>query len=136
MYPRSGRIVTSSVMAGTLGLLLASLEAGNESRFTAFALTDQQFEVIADFSENSIYWCGAATYARAELSVPGTQKIYVVQGPAGSVSKPGETAVRFGLSQPSGTGAVPGFTNDVDIVGNSMSLGQALQTCNERSASG
>ncbi|MFT7597035.1 MAG: hypothetical protein ACI8R4_004378 [Paracoccaceae bacterium] len=34
-------------------------QAGNESRSHAFAMADGLIEVVADFSENSIYWCGA-----------------------------------------------------------------------------
>lgn len=110
--------------------------AGNESRYQAFPVSDDQFEVIAEFSENAIYWCGAAEYALKSLSKSTSQRIYVVQGPSGSSALPGETAVRFGFRPPASAGEVATFTNDVAIVGNSMSLTQARQGCTERSASG
>lgn len=109
--------------------------AGNESRFRAYPDTGGTFEVIAAFSENAIYWCGAATYARTALAPAGTQRIYVVQGLAPSTAEPGKVSVRFSLDPPD-KAAPSMLTTDVSRVGNRMSLTQALQTCNERSPSG
>lgn len=128
--PQLANVATVVTFAGQTAM------AGNESRYQAFPLPGAEFEVIAEFSENAIYWCGAAEYSLRTLSKPTTQRIYVVQGPSGSTARPGETAVRFGFQPPPGGGNVSSFTNDVAIVGNSMSLTQARQGCTERSASG
>ena len=124
------------VLTVTLALGAAPATGGNESRSQAFALPDGLFEVVADFSENAIYWCGAGTYAQATLSGSAGQKIYVWQGPSASVARPGQQAVRFGLTPPPGGASGPGFSTDVSIVGNVMSVAQARQTCNERTSSG
>jgi len=119
-----------------LALAASPVVAGNESRSAAYALSDGLFEVVADFSENAIYWCGAGTFARSTLQSPAGQKIYVWQGPSASVARPGERAVRFGLTPPPGAGGGAGFSTDVGIIGNAMSVAQARQTCNERTSSG
>lgn len=127
---------------GTVLIFSASLAAtgpaaaGNESRYRAFALPDGQFEVIADFSENAIYWCGAGLFAQKQMSKSQSDRIFVLQGPAPSAALPGETAVRFGFELPSGIAPATGFTNDVSVVGNELSVSQAKQGCTERSASG
>ncbi|MFK7754953.1 MAG: hypothetical protein AB8B51_20710 [Sedimentitalea sp.] len=122
--------IIGAVFAATSGF------AGNESRFDAFPVSKGVFEVVADFSENSIYWCGAATYARAEFAVRGTSRLYVSKRPGASIAKPGEKAVQFSLVAPSVVDTSVRYSNAVDILGNSMSVTQALQTCTERSASG
>ena len=109
---------------------------GTNSRFQAFPVDNGLFEIVAEFSENAIYWCGAAVYAASNLSKPSNQRIYVWEGPSGSTAKPGDVAVRFGFTPPPGGKATNIFSNDVDIVGNSLSLTQAQQGCSERSASG
>ncbi|MFT7595222.1 MAG: hypothetical protein ACI8R4_002550, partial [Paracoccaceae bacterium] len=93
-------------------------------------------EVVADFSENSIYWCGAGTYARSKLTKPGTALIYVWQGPSPSAARPGEKSVKFGFQPPPGVDPVTGLTTDVSIIGNALSVVAARQTCNERTTSG
>lgn len=110
--------------------------AGNESRSHAFAMANGLVEVVADFSENSIYWCGAGTFARSDPSIPGTAKIYVWEGPSPSVAKPGEQSVKFGFRPPPGVTSAVGLTTDVTIVGVSLSVVDARQTCNERTTSG
>lgn len=110
--------------------------AGNESRAKAFALPDGGFEVVADFSEDAVYWCGAAVYARTKLSRPGTDRIFVLQGAAPSAAMPGENSIRFSFERPARAENVSPYSNDTSVVGNSMSVAQAFLTCNERSASG
>ncbi len=119
-------------MAGFTGPVLA----GNESRFEAFALSDTSFEVVAEFSENAIYWCGASIYTRIRAGRPATQRIYVLRGPGRSTAKPGAIAVRFGFSPPPGAENVSTYTNSVTIVGNRLSAAQAQGGCTERSSSG
>lgn len=126
----------AAVFLAVSGLTTSTALAGNESRSKAYPLSDGLFEVIADFSENAVYWCGAGTYARARLQSPTGQKIYVWQGPSPSVARAGQTSVRFGLQPPSGAADTVGFSTDVGIVGNSMTVAQARQTCNERTSSG
>lgn len=108
---------------------------GNESRYRAFDLGDGTFEVVADFSENAIYWCGASLFARDTLGRPVTQRIYVLGAPAPSRAAPGERAVRFGLAPPS-SGAVSSYTNSVSVVGNALTVSQAFGGCSERTSSG
>ncbi|WP_406645612.1 hypothetical protein QEZ52_16725 [Aliisedimentitalea scapharcae] len=110
--------------------------AGNESRYEAYRLSDNTFEVIADFSENAIYWCGASLYARGVFSNDATQKIYVLQSPSPSVAKPNFVSVRFGFQPPKDGATYSGWSNSVDIIGNSRSIAQAFSGCTERSASG
>ena len=123
-------------LAGILTLAAQAAQAGNESRFEAFAVPGGLFEVVADFSENAIYWCGAAVYSQSQLSKSATQRIYVWKGPSPSVAKPDDVSVQFGFTPPPGAGAGNTYTNDVSVVGNSLSLIQAQQGCTERSASG
>lgn len=110
--------------------------AGNESRSHAFAMANGLVEVVADFSENSIYWCGAGTFARSDPSIPGTAKIYVWEGPSPSTARTGEKSVKFGFQPPPGVTPVADLTTDVTIVGNFLSVVEARQTCNERTTSG
>jgi len=123
-------------MAVALVLAGAPSLAGNQSRFEAFPLPDGRFEVIAAFSENAIYWCGAATFVASNKLARGTGQIYVWQGPAPSAARPGRTSVRFGVEAPPGAGKVDSLTTSVEIVGNSLTVAEARQTCNERNASG
>ena len=117
-------------------ILASPALAGNESRVEAFATSDGLVEVVADFSEDAIYWCGAAEWARSNLPAQGAEaEIYVWRGPSASRANPGETAVLFGYRPPP-EGKASVFTGDVEVVGNSMSVAAAAQTCNERSASG
>lgn len=126
-----------TIFAAAVGLISASTAfAGNESRMEVFPYKDGLIEVVADFSEDSIYWCGAAQFVQTELSGKRPKRIYVWQGPSASASKPGEKSVKFGFAPPENAGDAPGFSNSVNYVGNSMSFAQASQTCNERSASG
>lgn len=50
-------------LAVLFALLAGPGLAGNESRFEAFPLENGTFEVVARFSEDAIYWCGAAVHA-------------------------------------------------------------------------
>lgn len=109
-------------------------QAGNESRSKAYPLQNGQFEVIADFSESSLYWCGAGTYALKTLSRPISDRVYVWASPSASAVQPVRKSVRFGFQPPPGVGAVSSISTDVAIVGNSLSVSQARETCNERTA--
>ena len=125
------------VFAVTLTCLTAAPAiGGNESRAKAYPLADGLFEVVADFSENAIYWCGAGTYAQSKLSRPVSDIIYVWQGPSPSTARPGERSVRFGLEPPAGFQRGSSYSTDVAIVGNFLTVAQARQTCNERTSSG
>ena len=124
-----------------IGVLVALLtpsfaSAGNESRQEAFAIDQGLVEVIADFSENAIYWCGAALFARQQGNTNQPDRIYVWQGPSASKSKPGEKSVKFGFTPPPSGASGPTLSTSGSVVGNSLSLVSALQTCNERSVSG
>ena len=123
--------------------LLATLMAlptlawgGNESRSAAYDLGNGLIEVVADFSENAIYWCGVGDYALLRLSKRANTRVYVWKGPAPSTARPGERAVTFGFTPPPEAKAGSSFTTDVSIIGNSLSVGQAKRTCDERTASG
>ncbi|KUJ73615.1 hypothetical protein AVO45_13505 [Ruegeria marisrubri] len=111
-------------------------QAGNESRSKAYQLDSGLIEVIADFSENAIYWCGAGDYALTRLKKPANQRLYVWKGPSASTAQPGERAVTFGFERPPGAAEVSTLTNDVKLIGNSLSVAQAKKTCDERTASG
>lgn len=130
---RSMILAVGAACALTLTSLPA--DADNRSRVDAFVLADGTFEVVAQFSENALYWCGASEAAR-KASVGTTQRLYVLQGPSPSQAVPGARAVRFGVTPPVGATAAPGFSNSVDVVGNSLTVIQARKTCDERSASG
>ena len=118
------------------GLGVSAALAGNESRYEAFDLRDGSFEVVAEFSENAIYWCGASLFTTKRLGQAMTTRIYVLQAPGPSRGKPGHVAVRFGFVPPAGQDQVSTFTNSVKIVGNSLSAAQAFGGCSERSSSG
>ncbi|SDC61511.1 hypothetical protein [Ruegeria marina] len=126
-----------TLAVATIGVLVngAAAMAGNESRSAAYPLTDGLIEVVADFSENAIYWCGAGDHALTRLGKPGNQRLYVWKGPSPSLARPGEQAVTFGFTPPP-QGAAPALTNDVGIIGNTLSVAQAKKTCDERTASG
>ncbi|TMV04769.1 hypothetical protein FGK63_16935 [Ruegeria sediminis] len=124
------------VLSFTCLFAVQESRAGNESRSAAYPLANGLIEVVADFSENAIYWCGAGDYALRRLSKRGTERIYVWQGPAASTARPGERAVTFGFERPPGVEQVNSLTNDVSIVGNSLSVAQAKKTCDERTSSG
>lgn len=121
-------------LAAALGLSASWAAAGNESRYRAFDMGNGTFEVVADFTENAIYWCGASLFARQALGGAQGQRIYVLQAPSPSRAVPGEKAVTFGLEPPP-SGAVASYTNGT-IVGNSLTVSQAFGGCSERSASG
>ncbi|MCV2887260.1 hypothetical protein [Ruegeria aquimaris] len=109
--------------------------AGNESRSAAYPVAGGLIEVVAAFSENAIYWCGVGDHALTRLGLPGSQRIYVWQGPSPSRARPGERAVTFGFAPPP-QGSAPALTNDVGIIGNTLTVSQAKKTCDERTASG
>lgn len=117
-------------------LCSGSAQAGNESRYRAYPLDNKSFEVIAEFTENAIYWCGASIFARSQMGRPVSQRIYVLQSPGPSRTRPGQVAVRFGLTPPSGAENVNSYTNSVGLVGNSLTVSQAAGGCTERSSSG
>lgn len=123
----------SAIIAAVMTANLAV--AGNESRSAAYPVASGLIEVVADFSENAIYWCGAGDHALTRMGKPGNQRLYVWQAPSPSRTQPGKIAVTFGLTPPP-QGAAPALTTDVRIVGNSLSVSQAKQTCDERTASG
>ncbi len=129
------RKISSFLAATALTAAASTAFADNRSRVDAFVLSDGTFEVVAEFTENAIYWCGASEAAR-EAALPNTQRLYVLSGPAPSQAVPGARAVRFGVTPPAGTTSGSSFSNSVDVVGNSLTVFQARQTCNERSASG
>jgi hypothetical protein len=129
------KILPATFAAATATLMALPALADNRSRVEAFTLPDGTFEVVAEFSEDALYWCGASEAAKS-ISAPGTQRIYVLQGPAPSRALPGQRAVRFSLTPPPGNPGGSSFTAATDIVGNSLTVAQAAQTCNERSASG
>ena len=130
------RKAIQGVFALSAGLALSSTAwADNRSRVNAFVLSDGSFEVVAEFTENALYWCGASEAAR-EVALPNTQRLYVLNGPAPSQAVPGARAVRFGVTPPADAASGGSFTNSVNVVGNSLTVFQARQTCNERSASG
>ncbi|MFY9212922.1 MAG: hypothetical protein WAO69_17550 [Aestuariivita sp.] len=128
------QVLGSGLLAATV-LATLPAHADNRSRVTAYVLSDGTFEVVADFTEDSLYWCGAYL-AASRAAAAGTQRIYVLQGVAPSRSVPGKPAVRFGLTPPPQGAASGGFSNSVELIGNSLTLVQAEQTCRERSASG
>lgn len=130
-----GQLFMRAVIAlGGMSALTGPVVAGNESRYRAFDLGDGTFEVVADFTENAIYWCGASIFTRTALGGAQNQRIYVLQGPSPSRAAPGEKAVRFGLQPPPG-GQVDSYTNSTSV-GNSLTVFQANGGCTERSSSG
>lgn len=110
--------------------------SGNESRSAAYEVGNGLIEVVADFSENAIYWCGVGDYALLRLSKRGNTRVYVWNGPAPSKARPGERAVTFGFAPPPGASTASSLTTDVSIIGNSLSVSQAKRTCDERTSSG
>ncbi|WP_205520532.1 hypothetical protein [Tropicibacter sp. Alg240-R139] len=127
---------TVSFLLASLTLLPTLTWGGNESRSTAYEVGNGLIEVVADFSENAIFWCGVGDYALLRLSKRGNTRIYVWKGPAPSTARPGERAVTFSFTPPPGASTGASFTTDVSLIGNSLSVGQAKLTCDERTASG
>lgn len=123
-------IATAMIGLPTIG------HSGNESRSDAYDIGNGLLEVIADFSENAIYWCGAGDYALRRLSTSGNARLYVWSGPAPSKAQPGQRAVTFAFSPPPGVAPSTTFTTDVSIIGNSLTVAQAKRTCDERTSSG
>ena len=129
------KAIQGYMASAALVFMASSALADNRSRVDAFVLNDGTFEVVAEFTENALYWCGASEAARI-AALPNTQRLYVLNGPAPSQAVPGARAVRFGVTPPDGGASGSSFTNSVNVVGNSLTVFQARQTCNERSASG
>ncbi len=125
-------------LAGLSALAFTALpvSAGHESRSSALPIKDGLFEVFAEYTDNSIYWCGAATYAMGQLGATTTQRVFVWQTLSPGVGKPGKKSVKFALSPPPGTTPGNSYTPNVDTVGQSLSVSQAKQACNELTASG
>ncbi len=130
------RLVAAALCGPLIAFAPELAQAGNESRSEAHPLPDGLFEVIADFSESAIYWCGAGTYAQNVLGRAQSDRIHVWRGPAPSQAKPGRKSVQFGLDAPPGTKSGSRFSTDVKIIGNSLSVSQAREKCNERTSSG
>ncbi|MFC3613834.1 hypothetical protein ACFORG_08710 [Lutimaribacter marinistellae] len=130
MIPVAAAAITTTVLFAT------AVPAGNQSRATAYLLPGGLIEVVADFSENAIYWCGAGELARARLDRAGTERLYVWRGPAPSTAAPGQRAVTFGLTPPPSGAVDGGWSTDVDLVGNAMSVASAERACDERTTSG
>lgn len=123
---------TLTLPAIMLALIPAIAPAGVSDPNEIFVRPDNQFEVITQKSPApSDYWCAAGTYAVSRLSKPVTQPIYVWRGRSDSQAQPGKTAVLFAFTPPPG-GAVSSYSNSVDIVGNSLSVAQARQSCSDR----
>ena len=133
MFVKSG-FFPGAVVAAIL--CSGAAQAGNESRYQAYPLDNNTFEVIAEFTENAIYWCGASIYVRSQMGRPVGQRIYVLQAPGPSRTRPGQVAVRFGLAPPPGAENISSYTNSVGLVGNSLTVSQAAGGCTERSSSG
>lgn len=125
-----------TALAASLLISAQTATAGNESRSKAYPLSNGLIEVVADFSENAVYWCGVGDYALLKLSKRGSDRIYVWQGPAQSAARPGQRAVTFSFQPPRGKAGSTPLTTDVNIIGNSLSVSQAKRTCDERTASG
>ncbi|MCE8521573.1 hypothetical protein KBY24_10725 [Ruegeria pomeroyi] len=124
--------IVATLLASVTG---AAALAGNESRSVAYPLPGGLIEVVADFSENSIYWCGAGDHALNQMRKPGNQRLYVWKGPSPSTAQPSAQAVTFGFTPPP-QGPASSLTNDVGIIGNTLSVSQAKKTCDERTSSG
>lgn len=62
--------------------------------------------------------------------------IYVQQGPSHSRAMPRKKSVTFGFAPPNGMAPVKALTFDVKTIASGFSVTQAIQKCNERSASG
>ena len=92
--------LTCILLGISIGAAATISWAGNESRYEAFPLDDGLFEVVADFSENAIYWCGAGLYAQKQMKKSATERIYVWRGPGPSNAKPNDVSVRFGFTPP------------------------------------
>ncbi len=114
---------------------VSAAHADNRSRVESFALSDGTFEVVALWSESALYWCGASLAAR-DAGISESQRLYVQAGIERSSAVPGARAVRFSPTPPAGVGNVSTFSNSVNIIGNSLTVAQAYQTCTERTASG
>ncbi len=132
---RTKQTTAAAALVAT-SLIASPGAAGNQSRAEAYLLPEGLIEVVADFSENAIYWCGAGELARARLNRPGSDRLYVWRGPAPSTAAPGQRAVTFGLTPPPQGAVDGGWSTDVDLIGNAMSVASARRACDERTSSG
>lgn len=117
--------LTVALCVGTASAALA----GYANAFSIAPLSGDRFQVRANISPGtSTFWCGAASYAGQQLSLPGTQRLYVTD--ARSTHSEG-SVVSFGLTPPT-SGAVQSVSNSVDLVGNNLSVTQARQHCYDK----
>lgn len=94
------------------------------------------FEVVAEpGSGPREYWCAAAHYTRQALGVAPNSRIFVLDGPRASVTRPGSRAVAFTLRGPA-EGRRPGqdgnYALSVSEPGFNISGAHAAHLCPSR----
>jgi hypothetical protein len=91
------------------------------------------FEVIGrPGSGPAQYWCGAGDFARSQLRVAATQRIYIWKAVGPSATQPGKKAVQFSLTAPEGANTTPGYSLSVKTVGDNLNAASAYQYCLDR----
>lgn len=96
----------------------------------------QEFEVLnRPGTGPSLFWCGAGTHAVRKLGLGMMDRIYLVQGRAPSVTRPGETAVTFTVDPHHpvvGKHQDEGWSLSITDPGFNLSVGSARQYCYEK----
>ena len=97
------------------------------------ALPDGDFEVISRVGAGPAqFWCGAGDYVIRALRAPSTTRVYLVQGPAPSLTEPGKKALTFSLTPPTAADArssVQQLFLSLNAVGDNLSAVSAEQYC-------
>ena len=103
------------------------------NKVTVNAAGGDTFEVVEGSNHLGAQgmWCGAATYAKANLGISGTTRIYVQTPRGNAVTAPGRKGVLFGLSVPAGAAPSDVFSVGASIrqPGANMSHDVAVQFC-------
>lgn len=125
--------VCIAVMLGATPAM-AQLSYTNIGGYRAIQLNDAIFEVIPQgLSATGRYWCTASRFARIRLNENWRDRIYVARGYGPSLTTGRKTAIQF-TTDPEKAGIKPlqnGSVVSGFVVGDSMSVQQADQYCND-----
>jgi hypothetical protein len=127
--------LTLCILAAVLSLPSAAHAFRADNYHEVNPLTDGAFEVISrPGSGAQDFWCAAGDFARSQMGVAANRRIYIAQGRAPAVTKPGYTGVQFTLTPPEAAldrNSRP-ITLDIDNVGDSLRAAFASQYCYDR----
>ena len=127
------RVIAPLAIALTLATAAQADTFRALNRHEVNPLPNGDFEVVSRVGAGPAqFWCGAGDYALRALGVASNARVYLVQGPAPSLTEPGKKAVTFSLMPPAAADArssVGQLFLSLDAVGDSLSAAVAQQYC-------